>query len=345
MKTINIVTQSTKGFVEQIQQIIGGTFSERWGEHVLSINNDNAKGTITYIMFDWGGSLLIYNIVFFEDIELIIDATQFNPIHFMYATEGHFYHKFKKERKKRKIEQFQPAIITSKEEGYNYTYFDKHIKTHVNSIQINRIKFLKKRLNDASILNQSLYKVFHDEHHEKVFAYIGTFNLKIANLIKQLNVIKQKGMIRIMMKEGIVYQILSAHMIQHTKDLKRKKEAKSSLTKKELNKVRKISQDILKDVSKDYNVDDLALQCAISQAKLQEGFKTLYARTVIEYLRHVRLEEARDLLNNTDYNISQVVYSIGFSSRSYFSKIFKRKYGISPSKFLANKKKGEIREF
>ena len=112
----------------------------------------------------------------------------------------------------------------------------------------------------------------------------------------------------------------------------------------QLNTIRKVGQQILKDVSKDYTVDDLAAECGLSQAKLQEGFKILYTRTVIEYLRHVRLEEARDLLNNTDYNISQVVYSIGFSSRSYFSKIFKRKYGISPSKFLANKKEAKVKE-
>jgi AraC-like DNA-binding protein len=38
------------------------------------------------------------------------------------------------------------------------------------------------------------------------------------------------------------------------------------------------------------------------------------------------------MLKNTDLNISQIVYSIGFSSRSYFSKIFKEKYDISPNK-------------
>jgi AraC-like DNA-binding protein len=344
MKTITIEAKSTEGTVKQIQKAIGGTFTERWGEHILVVDNEIAKGTISFITFDWGGSLLEYNITFYDDIKMVMDASLFNPIHFMYATEGHFYHKFKVENNKRKIEQFQPAIITSKDDGYNHGYFDKDVKTHLNIIQISRIEFINKRLNDASMLNKSLYEVFHDEQHENVFAYIGTFNLKIANLIKRLNAIKQKGMIRIMMKEGIVYQILSAHMLQHTRDINRKRKPHTSLTKKELNSVRKIGQKILKDVSKDYTVDDLALESGLSQAKLQEGFKILYRRTVIEYLRHVRLEEARDLLNNTDYNISQVVYSIGFSSRSYFSKIFKRKYGISPSKFLANKKDAEIKE-
>ena len=107
--------------------------------------------------------------------------------------------------------------------------------------------------------------------------------------------------------------------------------------------IRKLASKISKNVSEDYNVEEMALGLGLTQAKLQEGFKLLFSRTVIEYLRHVRLEKARDLLNNTDYNISQVVYAIGFSSRSYFSKIFKRKYGLSPSQFLNNKKEANIK--
>ncbi|MDX1471934.1 MAG: AraC family transcriptional regulator, partial [Flavobacteriaceae bacterium] len=42
------------------------------------------------------------------------------------------------------------------------------------------------------------------------------------------------------------------------------------------------------------------------------------------------------------YNISEVVYMIGYSSRSYFSKIFKNKYGISPSKYVIQLKKQNI---
>ncbi|WP_431137979.1 helix-turn-helix domain-containing protein, partial [Psychroserpens mesophilus] len=60
-----------------------------------------------------------------------------------------------------------------------------------------------------------------------------------------------------------------------------------------------------------------------------------YTRTVADYVRHVRLETARNLLRKTDMNISEVVYSVGFNSRSYFSNIFKKQYGLSPSDFIS----------
>ncbi|MEE3999029.1 helix-turn-helix transcriptional regulator [Tenacibaculum sp. FZY0031] len=337
MTTINITASDTKGTVKQIQEVIGGTITERWGEYILNVNSKLAIGNITFLTFEWGGSVLQYDITFLDDITLVMDASEFNPIHFTYTLEGHSLHRFELENEKRKLEKFQSVIITSKDGGYNYVYFEKNVKIKTHLIQINRVKFIKKRLNDASLLNQRLYEVFHDQQHENVFAYFGTYNLKLASLIKQYNSIKQKGMIRILIKEGIVYQVLSEHMQQHNKDVKRKKTPSTTLTKKEISLVRKVGQKILKNVAEDYNVEELANEIGVTQAKLQEGFKLLFSRTVIEYIRHIRLEEARDLMNTTDYNISQIVYSIGFSSRSYFSKIFKRKYGISPSEFLKNK--------
>lgn len=341
--SIRITAEDTAGTVEQIKDAIGGEIVERWGEHILRVDNEIAKGSIHFITFEWGGSLLEYNITFFEEIELVMDASEYNPIHFTYCLKGYCEHRFHDEKKRRTIEELQPAIITSKSGGFNHGYFPKDIYLHINVVQINRVKFIRKRLNDASILNKRLYEVFHDSYHEKRFVYLGTYNLKLAELIDSLNEIKQKGMIRIMMIEGIVYQILSFHMIHHTKDLKAEKN-KAPLAIDELDAIRTLAEEISEDVSKDYTLEYLSGKTMLTQAKLQQGFKHLYARTVTEYIRHARLEKARDLINDKELNlnISQIVYSVGLSSRSYFSKIFKRKYGISPSEFLKNKQASRV---
>ncbi len=336
MKTITITAASTEETVQQIQEVIGGVIKERWGEYTLEVANTIANGSIRFITFEWGGSLLEYNITFFEDITLVMDASEYNPIHFTYVSEGYCFHKFEKEDQKRKLDTLQPVIITSRNGGYNYGYFPKDEKLHITLIQISRIEFINSRLNDASLLNKRLYEVFYDTNHENTFAYYGTYNLKLAQLVKQLNKVKQKGIMRILLIEGIVYQILALEMAHYAKDMQAVKD-KAPLSKQELKLVRKASRIILKDIAANYNVADLALAVGLTQAKLQEGFKFLFSRTVIEYIRHVRLQKARDLINTTELNISQIIYTIGFSSRSYFSKIFKKKYGISPSDFLKNK--------
>ena len=75
----------------------------------------------------------------------------------------------------------------------------------------------------------------------------------------------------------------------------------------------------------------------LSPFKLQEGFKTTHGRTVADFIRNVRLEKAEELIKTTDLNISEIVYTIGLSSSSYFSKIFKLKYNCSPKDYANNK--------
>jgi AraC-like DNA-binding protein len=337
MTEILIDATSTEETVRQLRAAIGGTIKERWGEYTLTMDNALAKGNIRFITFDWGVNLLEYDLIFFEEICLVMDASHYNPIHFTYCLEGHCGHRFgyQPEDDIKTLEQFQSVIITSKEGGFNFGYFPANKKLEIYLIQITRKQFLKKRLNYLDALNEKLYEVFVDTDHQNEFAYFGAYNLKLANKIGALRKVRTKGMIRMMTIEGMVYEILSLHILQHDKAIN-DSTPPTNLLHSELKVVRRLAKKIVKDVAQEYSLEGLALESGLSQAKLQEGFKLLYSRTVTEYIRHVRLEAARDYIRTTDMNISQIVYSIGFSSRSYFSKIFKNKYGISPSTFQNN---------
>ncbi|MDC6405233.1 MULTISPECIES: helix-turn-helix transcriptional regulator [Maribacter] len=340
MISIKTSGSSTGDTIRQVQQQIGGTISERWGEYTLNINNENATGSIRFIRFEWGVTLLEYDITFHDEVIFESDYAQFNPIRFYYCLEGHCAHRFGNQPKDnlKKLERFQSVIIANTDDTPSLGYFEKGVKLTMNVILITRRKFLKKRLNGVQELNKRLYDVFMDTDHERKFAFFGSYNLKLANKISALRKVRSKnGMIRIMQIEGLVYEILAMQIAQHENDSKNSLH-ETSLLRRELKIIRDLANTIAKNVSKDYTLEQLARESGLSQAKLQEGFKLLYTRTVTEYIRHVRLEAARDFLGNSDMNISQVVYSIGFSSRSYFSKIFKNKYGISPSEFQAHVK-------
>ena len=330
---IEIIADSPKDFLEQLQDAIGGEITERWSEFVLTINNENAIGSIRYIPFDWGVHLLDFSIKFHKEVFLHSKSyDDFNPIRFIYPSQGSLKHKFGKDKITREVSQFQSLIFTNKDGAYNDIIFPKDEKLDINVIQIIRKQFLKKRTTNVSTLNKKLYEIFIDTDHNHRFSNYGTLNLRMADLIKGLHNIKAKGMLRILKIESKIYEILSLHIQQHNRLLEGKG-IPESISKSDLKTVRKIGNSILKYPSKGYSLEQLSFASGLTQAKLQEGFKFLYKRTVTEYIRHVRLESARDMLKNTDLNISQIVYSIGFSSRSYFSKIFKEKYGITPNQF------------
>jgi AraC-like DNA-binding protein len=338
MTEILISATSSSDILEDIQAALGGEIQERWGESVLTINNNFATGTFRHIPFDWGVNLFEYDIKFHKKASMVLASNEFNPIRFIYCLQGHCFHRFGYEDDIRKLEQFQSVIITSRDGGVQRFYFPENEKLEINVIQIVRKEFLKKRHTVVDSLNKELYEVFLDTDHERNFVFLGTYNLKLATQIGKLRKVRQKGLIRILLIEGMIYQILCMHIIHH-KNLIENQKPQSGLLKRELKKIRELANRISNHISRDYALDELAAETGLSQAKLQKGFKHLYARTVTDYIRHTRLEAARDLIKTTELNISQIVYTIGFSSRSYFSKIFKEKYQISPSTYLKKSRK------
>lgn len=76
----------------------------------------------------------------------------------------------------------------------------------------------------------------------------------------------------------------------------------------------------------------LARQVGMSESSFSRHFKTATGETPVEYLLKLRLQDAADKICN-GMSVSEAAYCSGFSDGNYFSRIFKKKYGISPLKF------------
>ena len=79
------------------------------------------------------------------------------------------------------------------------------------------------------------------------------------------------------------------------------------------------------------NVENLADKLLISRSKLYRKIKALTGNTANEFIKKIRLEKAKQFLENSDYSISEISYKIGFSSPSYFTKCYKIQFGILPT--------------
>ena len=77
----------------------------------------------------------------------------------------------------------------------------------------------------------------------------------------------------------------------------------------------------------------LAEHCFYNPAYLGRVFKTVYGKSIKEYIRVKRLEYAMNLLKNTDLSIQEIYIKVGYSAKAQFYKNFKEYYGDSPKKF------------
>ena len=79
------------------------------------------------------------------------------------------------------------------------------------------------------------------------------------------------------------------------------------------------------------NVENLANELYLSRSQLYRKIKALTGQTANEFIRKIRLEKAKELLENGEESVSEIGYKVGFSTPSYFTRCFKSEFGKLPT--------------
>ena len=80
-------------------------------------------------------------------------------------------------------------------------------------------------------------------------------------------------------------------------------------------------------------LDDIAAVACLSPNHLLRSFKQVFGGTPHQFITALRLEEAQRLLRNTEIPVTEICFAIGFESLGTFSWLFRRHFGVSPSKY------------
>lgn len=81
------------------------------------------------------------------------------------------------------------------------------------------------------------------------------------------------------------------------------------------------------------SVEMISSEMAMSSTHLYRKLKTLTDNSAKTIIQKYRLKKASLLLQNKEGNISEIMYQVGFSNLSYFSKCFKSEYGVTPKAY------------
>ena len=84
--------------------------------------------------------------------------------------------------------------------------------------------------------------------------------------------------------------------------------------------------------NKDITLNEIAKEVNYSKSHFSYLFKAVTGQTFVEYLNKVRIEKAIELLKNTDKNIIEISYEVGYNSVANFNKNFKTITGLTPKK-------------
>lgn len=86
------------------------------------------------------------------------------------------------------------------------------------------------------------------------------------------------------------------------------------------------------------SIEELSALCHMSLSSFKREFKKQYDDSPSNYINNEKLKKAKELLSISDLTISDVAYEVGINDPQYFTRLFKKKEGISPSSYRTNQR-------
>lgn len=134
-----------------------------------------------------------------------------------------------------------------------------------------------------------------------------------------------------------VFEILSLYFSETKPD----RESCPFLNDEEtVRKIKHAKEHILKNAAAPPGLRELARLCGLNEYQLKVGFKEIYGNTVFGYLLDHKLDHSRTLLDTGKYQVNEVAFEIGYANPSHFIAAFKKRFGVTPKKYLMHRTAG-----
>ena len=106
-----------------------------------------------------------------------------------------------------------------------------------------------------------------------------------------------------------------------------------------LNEIEKATHFFNENYNQEISIEEYAQKHHMSSCWFIRSFKQIVKTTPMQYIVSMRITNAMNLMDNTDYNISQVAAAVGYDNPLYFSRLFNKYTGMSPSEYKKSKNK------
>ncbi len=110
---------------------------------------------------------------------------------------------------------------------------------------------------------------------------------------------------------------------------------------KKMTQIRPAINYIDANFDKQITLSEIAKMSFLSVSRLAHIFKEQMGITIIDYLTHVRIERAKQLLLATDQNCTEICFQVGYNNQSYFTRTFKDLVGMTPRQFRSSNQRTE----
>ncbi|RJG19145.1 helix-turn-helix transcriptional regulator [Paenibacillus thiaminolyticus] len=152
----------------------------------------------------------------------------------------------------------------------------------------------------------------------------------IAHIVEQMTQCPYSGSLRKLYLEGKANELLVHHLDGAQKEERVRTEI-SKLNAEDIRCLHEAREILTHCWRKPPSLLELARLAGLNDYKLKLGFKELFGTTVFGYVRALRMNEARKILEKGEGNVSEAALMVGYHNISHFAALFRKTYGYNPS--------------
>lgn len=150
-------------------------------------------------------------------------------------------------------------------------------------------------------------------------------------VLNQLFIVHLSEMSEKLYYQGKILELLSLYFSERKADT----ESCPFLNDEEtVRKIKHVKEYLLKHTDSPPGLKELAKIAGLNEYQLKVGFKQIYGNTVFGFLLDHKLDHSRVLLDSGKFKVNEVAYQVGYTNPSHFIAAFKKKFGVTPKKYL-----------
>ncbi|WP_396632802.1 helix-turn-helix domain-containing protein [Maribacter sp. R86514] len=328
LKELNVID-----VVKDIALRLGVNYKEENNEICMDIPEESGTGHIKAISFSHGVGIMDVDITLKKDVRFVLNQSLVQPLEIVFNREKTLLHEFDGQDKQTEIKHLESAIFSCNSKYGNVLTLKANEPMCFFNLEINRKLFEEKIESFLPEMNEDLEGLFRDVNGINLFFHKGHYSLDIAKCIDAINDTEDEGFTKSVFIEGKCYEILAHHLRQYLDDAS-PSDKRTILRQSTVVKIEEAANILNKNLEETPDIITLAKKVGLNQNTLQNGFQSLFGLSVKEFSQDKKMEKARKLMETTTLNITEITYRIGINSRSYFSKLFKERYAMSPKQYM-----------
>ena len=145
--------------------------------------------------------------------------------------------------------------------------------------------------------------------------------LRVSNIISHRRIIQQTFVEQLKPDDKKTYKLESPEIVNADNEM--------------MKKLMDFMEDNISNT--EMKIEDLADAVNLGRSVFYGKIKSITGMTPVDFVRHIRMLRAEELITRSDYSFSQIAYMVGFSDPKYFSKCFKKETGMTPSEYRSHK--------